>query len=195
MKNTFEKIAVYCGSSPGNSEKINETAHQVGQFLAKKEIELVFGAGKIGVMGMLVESLLNNNGKVIGVIPEFLKTKEIVHADLTELITTKTMHKRKEIMCEISDGFIILPGGFGTMDEFFEVLTWAQLGLHQKPIGILNVDNYYDDLLNLFKTMIAKKVLKQANLNLITVSDNIEELYQKMIDYEPQATPKWLNKN
>ncbi len=192
MENNLKKLAVYCGSSAGNSPKIKSEARRVGQFLAKGQIDLVFGAGKIGIMGLVVESVLENGGNAIGVIPEFLKHKEIVHLGLNQLITTKTMHERKQIMTDLSDGFVILPGGFGTMDEFFEVLTWSQLGLHQKPIGILNVDGYYDDLLQLFDKMVEKRILKKENQDLILVADNMPSLYEQMINFSPKATPKWL---
>jgi len=190
----LEKIAVYCGSSEGNSPLIADAAREVGMFFAEHHIKLIFGAGKIGVMGQVVGPLLENSGEAIGVIPKFLKHKEIVHSGLTELITTETMHERKMKMFKLSDGFIILPGGFGTMDEFFEILTWAQLGLHQKPIGLLNADGYYDDLLRLFANMVHKRILKQANLDLIIQGDAIEDLYRKMQDFQPQVTPKWLKK-
>lgn len=192
---TLKTIAVYCGSSAGNSNKIIEEAQRVGRFLAENDLELVYGAGKIGIMGEIAEAALQRNGRIIGVIPDFLKHKEIVHLGLSELYTTSTMHERKMKMYELSDAFIVLPGGFGTMDEFFEILTWAQLGLHQKPIGLLNIDGYYDDLLAMFLKMVSKKILKQENMDLVLTAESIESLYSKMQDYQPKTIPKWLAKD
>jgi len=129
------------------------------------------------------------------VIPEFLKLKEVVHLGLSELITTDNMHERKLKMHELSDGFITLPGGFGTFEELFEIITWAQLGLHQKPIGLLNINRFYDNLINMLETMVAKGFLKLYNLDLLIVDDDINRLLDKMRNYKPQEVPKWLKAN
>ncbi|HET8809811.1 MAG TPA: TIGR00730 family Rossman fold protein, partial [Flavobacteriaceae bacterium] len=150
MKITFTSIAVFCGSSVGNDPKISEDAYELGKIMAQRKITLIYGGSKLGLMGQVAKGVLENGGKAIGVIPGFLKTKEVAHEGLTELIVTKNMHDRKLKMQELSDGMIALPGGFGTMEEFFEILTWAQLGLHQKPIGLLNSASFYDDLLRMF---------------------------------------------
>ena len=136
----MKNIAVFCGSSSGQSNEIISCANELGAYLGKEGYSLVYGGSKIGLMGKVANGVLNHQGKVIGVIPKFLKTKEIVHEELTELIVTSTMHDRKVIMYDKSDAFIIIPGGFGTMDEFFEIATWGQLGLHSKPIAILNIN-------------------------------------------------------
>ncbi|MFT5751926.1 MAG: hypothetical protein ACI86L_001435 [Dokdonia sp.] len=190
--NTLNAICVFCGSSDGNDIEVLEQAAVLGETLAKKNISLVYGAAKIGVMGKVAQSSLDKGGKVIGVIPEFLKLKEVVHLGLTELITNKNMHERKMTMQEISDGFITLPGGFGTLEELFEILTWAQLGLHQKPIGILNVNGFYDSLLELLEHMVKRGFLKMENYELLLVDSTVDGLLNKMQNFEPQSVPKWL---
>ena len=190
--NFIKSIAVFCGSGEGNDEFIYSQAYELGKTLAVKNIDVVFGGSKLGLMGQVAKGALENDGLVFGVIPEFLKTKEIVHRDLTELITTQDMHERKLKMHEMSDGFIMLPGGFGTFEEFFEILTWAQLGLHKKPIGILNTEGYYNDLLMMFNNMVTKGLLKKETLALILVSDSIEILLDKMHSYESKVDTKWL---
>ena len=163
----MKSISVFCGSSEGNDEEIINEAYKLGGILAEQNITLVYGGAKIGVMGAVAQGVVDKKGKTIGVIPMFLKTKEIVHTELTELITTDNMHDRKVIMYEKSDGFIIIPGGFGTMDEFFEIATWGQLGLHAKPIGILNTNGYYDALIAQCKMMVSRGFLKQENLDAV----------------------------
>jgi len=190
----MKSISVFCGSSDGSDPKIISEAHQLGQILAKRNIALVYGAAKIGIMGKVAQGAIESGGEVIGIIPVFLKTKEIVHTELTELIITDNMHDRKIIMYEKSDGFIIIPGGFGTMDEFFEITTWGQLGLHTKPIGILNINGYYDALIAQCKMMVERGFLKQENLEAVVVDTNIEGLLEQMNNYKPLPAPKWLNK-
>jgi len=189
----MKSIAVFCGSSTGNDTLIMEQAYALGKTFAEKDIALVYGAAKIGIMGKVAQGVIDNNGSVIGVIPNFLKTKEIVHENLTELLVTENMHDRKVIMYEKSDGFIIIPGGFGTMDEFFEITTWGQLGLHTKPIGILNTSGYYDALIEQCKMMVAKDFLKQENLDAVVIDSSISGLLDKMKNYKPLPAPKWLN--
>lgn len=193
--NNLKSVAVFCGSSEGNDPIIISQAKLLGYILATKNMTLVYGAAKIGIMGKLAQATLDNKGKVIGVIPEFLKLKEVVHLELTDLIITANMHTRKLKMHDLSDGFIALPGGYGTFEELFEIMTWSQLGLHQKPIGLLNINGFYDNLISMLKTMVSKDFLKQDNLELLIVDDNIESLIQKMICYKPQEIPKWLNAN
>jgi uncharacterized protein (TIGR00730 family) len=192
--NLMKSISVFCGSSEGNDERIISEAYQLGKTLALQNIALVYGAAKIGIMGKAAQGAIDNNGDTIGVIPIFLKTKEIVNTELTELIVTDNMHDRKVIMYEKSDGFIIIPGGFGTMDEFFEITTWGQLGLHTKPIGILNTNGYYDALIAQCKMMVERGFLKQENLDAVVVDISIDGLLEKMNNYKPLPAPKWLNK-
>ncbi|WP_394748535.1 LOG family protein [Spongiimicrobium salis] len=190
----MESIVVFCGSSDGNDEKVMEQAYQLGKNLATRGIHLVYGAAKIGVMGKVAQGALDHGGTVLGVIPEFLKVKEVFHNGLTELIVTDNMHQRKLKMHERSDGIMMLPGGFGTLEEFFEMLTWAQLGLHPYPIGILNVNSFYDPLMNMLKTMVAQGFVKQENYDMILIDESIEGLLSKMESYRPLPVPKWIKK-
>ena len=163
----MNSIAVFCGSKLGTDNILIENTDNIGKTFAEQNITLVYGGAKIGLMGKVAQGALDHKGKVIGIIPEFLQTREIVSNELSELITTKNMHDRKVIMYQKSDGFIIIPGGFGTMDEFFEISTWGQLGLHTKPIGILNTNGYYDDLIKQCQKINIKpqKILKSKQKN------------------------------
>lgn len=191
--NQLNKICVFCGSSNGNDLAITDTATKLGEIFAERNITLVYGAAKIGVMGTIAKSVLDNSGKVIGIIPNFLKKKEVVHLGLTKLITTQNMHERKLKMQETSDGFIALPGGMGTLEELFEIITWLQLGLHQKPIGLLNINGFYNDLIKMLETMVRKGFLSMDNYNLLLVDSNPNQLLKKMEEFKTPQLPKWLN--
>lgn len=191
--NKLEKICVFCGSSEGNDMTIIEAGRQLGKTFAERDITLVYGAGKIGIMGIIAESALANNGKVVGIIPNFLKLKEVVHLGLTELISTENMHERKLKMQEASDAFIALPGGMGTLEELFEIITWLQLGLHQKPIGLLNVNGFYDPLIHMLETMVRKGFLSMDNYELLLIDTHLERLLDKMHEFKRPDVPKWLN--
>lgn len=193
--NNIHNLAVFCASSDGNDKEIFDTAYAVGKRMAEENIRLVYGGSKLGLMGQVARGLMDHGGKATGVIPDFLKTKEVVHTGLDKLITTKDMHERKLSMNELSDAFISLPGGFGTFEELFEIVTWAQLGLHRKPIGLLNVNGFYNDLISMLNKMTSKGLLKEDNLDILLVSDDFEELLHKMRSYEPKPVPKWMNKN
>lgn len=188
----LNSICVFCGSSEGNDAKIISESFLLGEKLAHQKITLVYGAAKIGIMGEVAKGVMQNKGKVIGVIPEFLMLKEVVHRSLDKLVITANMHERKMKMQELSDGFITLPGGFGTLEELFEIITWSQLGLHQKPIGLLNINGFYDDLLALLKNMVRKNFLKTENYELLIVEEDIDLLLEKMKTFKPVQTPKWL---
>ncbi|MCX2680034.1 TIGR00730 family Rossman fold protein [Galbibacter sp. EGI 63066] len=190
----MQNIVVFCGSSGGYKPIYGEIAYALGEKLAKEGKTIIYGASKLGLMGKVAEGSLAHGGEVVGVIPEFLKTKEVVHTGISQIHTTTNMHERKLLMNELSDAVITLPGGFGTMEELFELVTWAQLGLHQKPIGILNIDGFYDDLIHLLDGMVAKGFLKQENRDLLLVDETIEGLVQKMENYKPIIVPKWINK-
>jgi uncharacterized protein (TIGR00730 family) len=185
MQNTLTRITIFCGSSNGSEKIFTETAFALGQKLADQKIVVVYGGASIGVMGAVADGCLKNNGQVIGIIPKFLSNKEIAHYNLTELITVETMHERKLKMHDLADGFIILPGGIGTLEEFFEILTWAQLGLHKKPIAILNTADYYKDLLEFIQNMVEKGFLKTIHKQLVLVSENADDLLEKMRTYQP----------
>lgn len=193
--NKLEKICVFCGSSEGNDLAIIDAAKKLGEIFAERNITLVYGAAKIGVMGNIAKSTLDNKGKVVGIIPNFLKKKEVVHLGLTDLITTENMHERKLKMQESSDGFIALPGGMGTLEELFEIITWLQLGLHQKPIGLLNVNGFYNELIKMLETMVRKGFLSMDNYNLLLVDDHPERLLKKMEEFKRPDVPKWLNED
>ncbi|WP_373057463.1 TIGR00730 family Rossman fold protein [Zunongwangia sp. H14] len=190
----MKSIAVFCGSSAGNDKVIFQDSYNLGKILAKRNIKLVYGGSKLGLMGQVAKGALDNGGEVTGVIPGFLKTKEVVHPNLPELITTKDMHERKLKMHDLSEGFIALPGGFGTFEELFEIITWAQLGLHHNPIGLLNSNAYYDELIAMLKTMVRKGLLKKANFDLLIIAEGAEELLDKMANFQPLPVPKWINK-
>ena len=163
-------VSVFCGSSTGHRPAYAEAAAAVGTLLAGRGIELVYGAGNVGLMGILADAALAAGGRVLGVIPQFLVDYEVCHAGLSELIVTQTMHERKRIMAARSEAVIVLPGGFGTLDEYFEMLTWRQLHLHRQPLGILNVNGYYDHLLAHAERMIAEGFVRPAHRALTHVS-------------------------
>ncbi len=188
----MKSIVVFCGSSDGNDPDILEAGYHLGRTLAERNITLVYGAAKIGVMGKVAQGALDANGTVIGVIPDFLKVKEVFHSGLTELIITENMHQRKLKMHELSDGVITLPGGYGTLEELFEMTTWGQLGLHQKPMGILNTNGFYDSLLEMLQKMVDQDFLKQDNLEMLLTAASVEDLLSKMDAYQPLPIPKWI---
>jgi len=194
-KNRMSSIAVFCASSDGTDTTIYNQARILGNELGKRQIRLVYGGSKLGLMGQVAAGAMEQGGRVTGVIPEFLKTKEVVHTGLDHLITTKDMHERKLKMHELSDAFITLPGGFGTLEELFEIVTWAQLGLHRKPIGLLNIGGFYDDLLSMLGKMVTNGLLREENLEILLVASDNETLLNKMEQYEPRPVPKWMNKN
>jgi uncharacterized protein (TIGR00730 family) len=185
-------ITVFCGSSGGNKERYREQAEATGRFLAQQGIDLVFGGGKVGLMGVLADAALESGGRVTGVIPGFLKTKEVAHEKLTELIVVNTMHERKALMYEMSDGFMALPGGYGTLEELFEMLTWGQLGLHPKPVGVLNIEGFFDHLLLLLDHMVQEGFVHTVNRNMVLTGHQPENLFEKMLAYKAPQVPKWL---
>jgi uncharacterized protein (TIGR00730 family) len=191
----MNSIVVFCGSSEGNDPLVLQMAYSLGKEMAGRSIILVYGAARIGVMGRLAQGALDHSGDVIGIIPEFLKLKEVFHTGLTKLIVTDNMHERKLKMNEMSAGVIMLPGGFGTLEEFFEMITWAQLGLHNKPIGILNINGFYNNLIQMLKTMVDQGFVKQLNYDMILIDDSINGLLDKMMNYRPQHIAKWITKD
>ncbi len=190
----MKRITVFCGSSAGTDDRYMEQAKALGTTLAHEGIDVVYGGANVGLMGALADGALEANGKVIGVLPDFLRSKEIAHQGLTELIIVQTMHQRKTKMNDLCDGVIALPGGFGTLEEFFEMLTWGQLGLHQKPLGILNTHGFYDPLLALLQRMVEDGFLKESNRAMVLVSGSIADLLQQLRNYTPPLTGKWITK-
>ncbi len=191
----MNSLVVFCGSNEGNDQAVINEAYTLGKTLAQQNITLIYGGAKVGIMGKLASGCLEHGGKVIGVIPEFLKQKEVAHFGLSELHITQTMHERKIKMNDLCEGIMALPGGYGTLEELFEMITWAQLGLHSKPIGILNTNGFFNYLLAFLEHMVKKGFLKIENYNLLLVDDDSDRLLQKMKQFKPTSTPKWINKN
>lgn len=189
----MDSICVFCGSSPGNDPAYADAARVLGQTLAERDITLVYGGGHVGLMGVVADAALGAGGEVIGVMPRSLVDREIGHTGLTKLHVVRSMHERKAMMSELSNGFIALPGGNGTLEEFFEVLTWAQLGEHGKPCGLLNVAGYYDPLLEVFDRMVEKDFLKEAHRELVLVAEDPSSLLERFEGYEPPKTIKWID--
>lgn len=190
----MNRVAVFCGSSIGYNKIYEEQAYLLGKTLAGKNIGVVYGGGSVGLMGAIANGAVESGGEVIGVLPHFLNKKEIAHNNLTEMILVDTMHERKMKMNELSDGTISLPGGYGTMEEFFEMLTWGQLGLHEKPVAILNTNGFYDSLLELIQKMVDDGFLKEIYRDMLLSSNDIEELLEKMNKYQPIYVEKWIEK-
>lgn len=188
--NTIKRLAVFCGSSTGSNPRFRESAYQLGKQLAEHKIGVVYGGSKIGLMGAVAAGALEHHGQVIGVLPDFLGSKEIAHEGLTELHRVASMHERKMKMHELSDGLIALPGGFGTLEELFEMVTWSQLGLHTKPMGVLNIDQYYQPLQKFIDQAIAQKLIHPKNEGLLCFEAEIEKLLEQLFRY--QAPPSDL---
>lgn len=178
----------------GNRPVYRAAAERMGRLLVDRGLELVYGGGNIGLMGVIADTVLGRGGKVIGVIPESLMAKEVGHRGLTELRVVSSMHERKAVMSDLSDGFIALPGGFGTLEEFSEVVTWSQLGLQSKPCALLNVERYYDPLLELFDHAVREGFLNTANRRLVLDDEDPEQLLQKMAAFEPVSVEKWIGR-
>lgn len=190
--NKLKAVCVYCGSNFNGDLQLRSAIKQLAETLVKQEIKLVYGGGSVGVMGLLANDVLESGGEVIGVIPQFLMDKEVGHTGVTEMIVTENMHQRKQKMADLSDGFVILPGGFGTLEEFFEVLTWLQLGLHNKPIGVLNVEGFYDPLFAQMEIMVQRKFLKPANRDLVFNEADAGILIDKMDHFSAVPDEVWF---
>lgn len=188
----MKSLCVYCGSNFNGDPQLQAAIEQLANTLVAEDIQLVFGGGSVGVMGELANQVLAKNGKAVGVIPQFLLDKEVGHRGLTELIITANMHERKQKMADLSDGFLILPGGFGTLEEFFEVLTWLQLGLHAKPIGVLNVNGFYDHLFAQLDVMVESRFLKQTNRDLVFNETDAAIIIEKMKNFEAKPDDVWF---
>lgn len=189
---TLQRICVFCGSQPGHDPDYAEAAGELGRLLAGRGITVVYGGGHVGLMGLLAEAALKAGGKVIGVIPEGLKRRELAYDNLTELIVTRTMHERKQRMADLSDGFIALPGGFGTFEEFCEIVTWAQLGLHEKPCALLNAKGYYDRMLAMFDHALQEGFVRPAHRTLVLAASDARAVLAAMEGWVPPQLEKWL---
>ena len=190
----MRSVCVFCGSKPGNDPAYAAGARRLGRTLAEEGITLVYGGGHVGLMGVVADTILDAGGKVTGVIPLALVEREIAHPGVTDLRVVGSMHERKALMSELSEGFIALPGGTGTLEEFFEVLTWAQLGEHEKPCGLLNLASYYDPLVALFDHMAAKGFLSEEHRATVLVETEPEPLLDAFAHYSPPKTVKWIDK-
>jgi uncharacterized protein (TIGR00730 family) len=191
----MKSICVYCGSSPGRLEAYSNAARALAGALVARNIRLVYGGAGVGIMGLLADTMLQLGGQAVGVIPEGLVRREVAHKHLTELHVTQSMHERKMLMAELSDGFIALPGGIGTLEELFEVWTWAQLGLHKKPCGLLNIAGYFDALTAFLDHAVAEQFIKQLHHSILIVERDPEALLDRFDSYVPPAVTKWMEKD
>lgn len=192
LNTKMKAISVFCGSNFDGNPVLLKAVNDLADVMVEKDISLVFGGGRVGVMGLIADAVLTRGGKAIGVIPQFLMNKEVGHTGLTELIITENMHQRKQKMADLSDGVITLPGGFGTMEEFFEVLTWLQLGIHGNPIGLLNIEGFYDPLLLQIDLMVEKKFLKPLNRELVLSDHDPKTLIERMEKFDSKPDEVWF---
>jgi uncharacterized protein (TIGR00730 family) len=188
----MRSICVFCGANFNGDPVLKQAIDLLAEVMVSKDITLVFGGGKVGVMGMIADAVLARGGKAVGIIPGFLMDKEVGHTGLTELHVVENMHQRKQMMNDLCDGIIMLPGGFGTLEEFFEVLTWLQLGLHHNPVGILNVNGFYDNLLTQMDIMVEQRFLKPANRQLVMTSADAIELVNLMENIKIEPDEVWF---
>lgn len=188
----MKAICVFCGANFNGDPSLKNAVDQLAEVMVSRDITLVFGGGKVGVMGLLADAILKNGGKAVGVIPQFLMDKEVGHTGLSELHIVENMHQRKQLMNDLCDGIITMPGGFGTLEEFFEVLTWLQLGLHQHPIGLLNIGGFYDHLLKQMDVMVEQRFLKPTNRQLVLTSDDAIELVNLMDNCKMKPDEVWF---
>lgn len=187
---SMKRVCVFCGSSPGARPEYVDLARQLGVVLARRKIGMVYGGSKVGLMGYAAKAMVEAGGEVIGVIPKGLVRKEVAFSELSDLRVVETMHERKALMADLSDGFIALPGGLGTLEEFFEALTWAQLGMHKKPCGFLNVCHYYDPILNFLDNAVADQFLEAEHRGIVLVDESPEKLLDQFQAYRPPKADK-----
>ncbi|WP_211451293.1 TIGR00730 family Rossman fold protein [Collimonas antrihumi] len=191
----MKSLCIYCGSSPGATPVYAQAARELAQAMVEQNIALVYGGGNVGLMGIIADEVMRLGGQATGVIPEALLKKELGHNGLTQLHIVKDMHERKAMMADLSDGFIAMPGGVGTLEELFEVFTWAQLGFHQKPIGLLNVDGFYDGLLQFIQHMVSQRFLKGEQAEILIAEARPADLLQRFRSFVPHHVPKWLDRD
>ena len=188
-------ICVFCGSSPGFDQVYRESAAELGREIARRQLRLVYGGGNIGLMGALADAALEAGGEVVGVIPQALVDKEVAHRGLSELIIVRTMHERKARMADMADAFVAMPGGFGTFEEFCEVVTWTQLGVHAKPCGVLNVNGFYDPLLALFDRALGDGFLRAEHRGLVLMERTVRGILDRMTQSRPVKIDKWIDRS
>ena len=190
----MQRVCVFCGSSPGVNSQYADLAHRLGGILVRRGLTLVYGGGNVGLMGMLADAVLKDGGQVIGVIPQSLVDLEVAHAGLPDLRIVASMHERKALMADLADGFIALPGGIGTLEEFCEILTWAQLGLHQKPCGLVNVAGYFDHLMAFLDHSVGERFLRPEHRGMVLVEADPEKLLDRFAAYLPPKLEKWIDR-
>ena len=190
----LRRLCVFCGSSSGTRLVYQQAAQAVGRLLCRRGIELVYGGGRVGLMGIVADACLNEGGRVIGVIPQALADKEVAHTGLTELRIVGSMHERKALMADLSDAFLALPGGYGTWEEFFEVLTWSQLRIQRKACGVLNVSGYYDPLLDMADRALSEGFLRDVHRDLLLSDADPEQLLDRLSNYAPPTVDKWIGR-
>jgi len=190
----MKSICVYCGSSPGRLPAYSNAARDLARSLVERNIRLVYGGASVGIMGLIADSVLQLGGQVVGVIPEALSRKELAHPNLTELHVTQSMHERKTLMAELSDGFIAMPGGIGTLEEIFEIWTWAQLGFHNKPCGMLNIEGYFDALTAFLDHAVQEQFVRPPHRSMLIVETAPATLLDRLATYKPTTVQKWVDK-
>ena len=188
----MKNVLLFCGSSKGNDQQIVDMAYSLGKYMAENNYRLIYGGGNVGLMGIIANSVMQHGGEVIGIIPEFLMVREVGHVDVTEFFVVKSMHERKALMCDKADLILAIPGGFGTFDELFEMLTWLQLGLHTKPIGLLNFNGFFDLLLKQLDHMVEKGFLRPSNRDLILVKEDYIEMMEALNQLKMEVDTKWF---
>lgn len=190
----MKSICVFCGSSMGYHPIYKKSAYDMGKHIAKQNLRLIYGGGSVGLMGVLADAVMEFGGEVIGVIPRFLYEKEVGHDGVSELVIVESMHERKQKMAELSQGFIAMPGGIGTMEELFEIFTWSQLSLIKKPVALLNVNNFYDHIINFLNKMVKEGFIKELTVKSLINSSSPQELVAKMDAFNYTEIPKWIDK-
>jgi hypothetical protein len=188
---TLRSVCVYCASSTGADPRLGAAAADVGRAVARRGLELVYGGGRVGLMGAMADAALAAGGSVVGVIPEFLTAREVHHTGVTELLVVESMHARKSLMASRSDAFLALPGGFGTFEEVFEVITWTQLDLQRKPVGLLNVAGFYDGLIAFVDRAVSMRLIREEHRAILSHADDVDTLLDTLAAWAPRPTPKW----
>jgi uncharacterized protein (TIGR00730 family) len=190
----MKRLCVYCGSRPGSQPDYTEAAENLARALVRRNIEVVYGGASVGTMGVLANTVLAEGGHVIGIIPQAIVDREVVHRGVSDLRVVRSMHERKTLMAELSDGFIALPGGLGTLDEVVEILTWGQLGLHQKPCGLLNIRDYYRGLIDFLDHAVAERFITDVHRAMLLVEEEPEQLLEHFECYEASVMAKWVDR-